>query len=195
MAAHKVVCNCLYCGVAFEIYHSQFIRGDGKFCSRSCFYSYAKPTIDTLLSQCIIVWPTACWERARQFGQPYERMKLNGVEDFIHRHTYREFIGPILDGHEVHHVCENKRCCNPAHLVLKTRGEHNKCHANSLSTINAGKTHCPQGHEYDEGNTYISSEGYRRCRICGGIRARKYYRRYSTGQDIVMVGVRANSHG
>jgi len=28
------------------------------------------------------------------------------------------------------------------------------------------KTHCPQGHPYDEGNTYRSAEGYRSCRTC-----------------------------
>jgi hypothetical protein len=28
------------------------------------------------------------------------------------------------------------------------------------------KTHCPAGHEYDEANTYISAQGWRRCRRC-----------------------------
>jgi hypothetical protein len=28
------------------------------------------------------------------------------------------------------------------------------------------KTHCPKGHPYDETNTVISKEGYRRCREC-----------------------------
>ena len=28
------------------------------------------------------------------------------------------------------------------------------------------KTHCPQGHEYNSENTYISRQGFRRCRRC-----------------------------
>jgi hypothetical protein len=28
------------------------------------------------------------------------------------------------------------------------------------------RTHCPQGHPYDEENTYITPNGWRQCRIC-----------------------------
>ena len=28
------------------------------------------------------------------------------------------------------------------------------------------KTHCPKGHEYDELNTYVRSDGSRDCRTC-----------------------------
>jgi hypothetical protein len=40
---------------------------------------------------------------------------------------------------------------------------------------NAAKTHCPQGHPYDEANTYRNSKGGRECRTC--IRARQQQRR------------------
>jgi len=33
-------------------------------------------------------------------------------------------------------------------------------------------THCPQGHEYDEANTYVCSQGKRQCRACAAARAR-----------------------
>lgn len=32
---------------------------------------------------------------------------------------------------------------------------------------NARKTHCPQGHEYNEENTYVWRGSSRRCRACG----------------------------
>lgn len=40
------------------------------------------------------------------------------------------------------------------------------------------KTHCPQGHPYDDENTYISPDGRRMCRACrndhtGASRARR----------------------
>lgn len=31
---------------------------------------------------------------------------------------------------------------------------------------NRKKTHCPQGHQYSKANTYVTPEGYRRCRRC-----------------------------
>lgn len=32
--------------------------------------------------------------------------------------------------------------------------------------LNSDKTHCPQGHAYDDNNTYVDFTGSRRCRIC-----------------------------
>lgn len=34
------------------------------------------------------------------------------------------------------------------------------------------KTHCPQGHEYNEENTHIRKNGNRQCRVCGREQAR-----------------------
>ena len=28
------------------------------------------------------------------------------------------------------------------------------------------KTHCPKGHEYNKANTYITKQGWRRCKVC-----------------------------
>ena len=37
----------------------------------------------------------------------------------------------------------------------------------------AARTHCPQGHEYDESNTYRNADGHRACRACKRERARE----------------------
>lgn len=50
------------------------------------------------------------------------------------------------------------------------RGEFAR--ASSLSMPQAQRTHCPQGHPYDEYNTVINSDGKRRCRTCINARAR-----------------------
>lgn len=43
---------------------------------------------------------------------------------------------------------------------------------------NAEKTHCPQGHPYDEANTYVvPSSGVRQCKICRAEHARRLYER------------------
>lgn len=41
------------------------------------------------------------------------------------------------------------------------------------------KTHCPEGHEYTEDNTYFTKEGWRQCLICKrtGVRTRRARRR------------------
>jgi hypothetical protein len=42
---------------------------------------------------------------------------------------------------------------------------------------NAGKTHCPQGHEYSPENTYVDSNGHRWCRVCSREHSAAYQRR------------------
>lgn len=39
----------------------------------------------------------------------------------------------------------------------------------------ASKTHCPQGHLYDEKNTRISKVGGRLCKACNLIKSKRYY--------------------
>jgi hypothetical protein len=46
-----------------------------------------------------------------------------------------------------------------------------------LSEVNAAKTHCPQGHPYDEVNTYRQRRGSRACRICMREASKRYEER------------------
>jgi hypothetical protein len=43
--------------------------------------------------------------------------------------------------------------------------------------VNAVKTHCPAGHEYDLLNTYICTRGLRNCRKCRAAAERRRRRR------------------
>jgi hypothetical protein len=83
----------------------------------------------------------------------------------VHRIIYELLIGPIPDGLVPDHLCRNRRCANPKHLEIVTNKE-NILRGISWSAKNAMKTHCPQGHEYSEENTYIDPSGYRQCRKC-----------------------------
>lgn len=48
----------------------------------------------------------------------------------------------------------------------------------TIARFNATKTHCPQGHEYTEENTYINpGRGSRACRICKTKHGRESWRR------------------
>ena len=45
-------------------------------------------------------------------------------EDTSHRIAFALSHGPIPEGLVVRHRCDNKRCCNPAHLELGPQGEN-----------------------------------------------------------------------
>ncbi len=96
--------------------------------------------------------------------------------DRTHRVMYRHLVGPIPEGLTLDHLCANTACCNPAHLEPVTRSENTKRQwaegRADPGRSQREKTHCPQGHPYDEANT-CHSNGRRHCRACGRIRARE----------------------
>jgi len=52
---------------------------------------------------------------------------LNGIPS--HRYMYRAANGPIPKGFDVHHICGEPRCCNPAHCIAVSRADHARLHA------------------------------------------------------------------
>jgi HNH endonuclease len=63
-------------------------------------------------------------------GNPdtYGKPNQHGSSVLVHRYVYRILVGPIPDGHDLHHTCETPGCCNPAHLVPLTHSEHRALH-------------------------------------------------------------------
>ena len=92
-----------------------------------------------------------------------------------HRWAFENAYGPVPVGLEIDHLCRNQACVRPDHLEAVTHLE------NMRRSEPTHRTHCPQGHPYDEANTYIfKSNGSwrsRQCRKCVAAAQRSYQAR------------------
>ena len=100
-----------------------------------------------------------------------------------HRFLYETIIGKVPDGFELDHLCRNPKCVNPKHLEAVTHQENCQRGCGGIKTglMNRAKTHCPQGHAYDEQNTYTFPNGSRGCRICSRKNRRDWGKNRKTG--------------
>lgn len=126
--------------------------------------------------------PNGCIEwigyNVRGYGQITVAHK--GIQ--THRLAWTLSNGPIPEGLLVLHHCDNPPCINPDHLFLGTHQDNMndmsaKGRGNKTNAFNLAKTHCKQGHEFTPENTYIKSNGARRCKNCNRIRALASYHR------------------
>ena len=129
--------------------------------------------------------PTSgCWHwTAAKDQDGYGMFRWDGGARRAHRVSYTELVGPIPEGLQIDHLCRNRGCVNPAHLEPVTNRE-NVLRGENFSAKNAVKTHCDNGHEFDEGNTYIR-RGKRQCRACNREQTRAYRARKKAAKTAV----------
>lgn len=105
-----------------------------------------------------------CWTWTAHTNDGYGQFH-DGTRDVgAHRWAYEWVHGPVLIGLELDHLCRNRACVNPLHLDPVTLRE-NQMRGAGFVAANAAKAHCPQGHPYDEANTYRHGSR-RQCLTC-----------------------------
>ena len=119
-----------------------------------------------------------CWEWLGVLNAAgYGRFRTSdGRKVAAHRYSYELHVGLIPNDLTLDHLCRNRRCVNPAHLEIVTRGE-NTLRSDGVTARNAVATHCPNGHPYDTANTYHRPDGNRGCRICIRERGQRWQER------------------
>jgi hypothetical protein len=84
-----------------------------------------------------------------------------------HRVIYELLRGPIPEGMEADHMCNNIICVNPDH-IRPSMPRDNKMRGNGVCALHSRKTQCVNGHEFTVENTYNPPKrpGRRYCKTC-----------------------------
>lgn len=121
-----------------------------------------------------------CWEWTGTTDTAgYGRLWVGTGHVSAHRAVWEQLVGPIADGLTIDHLCRVRHCVNPDHLESVTHGE-NVRRGYSPPSMNARKTHCVNGHPFDNENTYYEGT-WRRCRACNRDKVARQLRRKRSG--------------
>jgi hypothetical protein len=95
----------------------------------------------------------------------------------LHKLSHIIHKGPVPDGMDVCHTCDNRRCWNPHHLWLGTRKQNMEDCTRKGRHGNLLKTHCVNGHEFTPDNIdwRLKPSGVmgRHCKACQRERQRR----------------------
>lgn len=107
-----------------------------------------------------------CWLWTATCGTTgYGKFKFRGRVVRAHRHAYELLRAEIPHGLVLDHLCRERACVNPWHLEPVSQ-RVNVLRGQGVAAVAARKTHCPHGHRYDDSNTVVTADGFRRCRTC-----------------------------
>jgi predicted nucleic acid-binding Zn ribbon protein len=151
--------QCEWCGA--KIIH----EANKRFCSDKCRTLASRKDLKQTIREHTVVDPnTGCWNwQGRHDKAGYGMVSRFRINALVHAVMWELKNGRVSPGFELHHICDNKGCCNPAHLEPVTRLEHKQKHR---------PTHCRRGHVFTNENTYVWKR-HHICKTCRRLRQRK----------------------
>jgi len=119
----------------------------------------------------------SCWEWiAGKNNKGYGTFSVGGNMFLSHRVSYMLYNGNIPKSLQIDHLCRNHSCVNPDHLEAVSGKENcRRGLTGKINNHNKKKTHCKNGHEFNNINTRIRKNGSRFCRVCDCINHRTIY--------------------
>ena len=123
---------------------------------------------------------TGCWEYQRTNSEGYGQITIDGIFYYVHRLSImlKLEVTDLMNFH-ILHKCNNRCCWNPEHLYVGTNQDNiaDKVESKTGRGRYSDVTHCVNGHEFTEQNTYwskrASGEMRRQCRECRAIKDRE----------------------
>jgi len=106
-----------------------------------------------------------------QMRAPCNHLRIHLVRDgvsktrLVHQLVLEAFVGPCPIGQEVRHLDGDGTNNHRENLTYGTPGENQLDRVRHGTHAQANVTECPQGHPYDDANTYHGGHG-RVCRTC-----------------------------
>jgi hypothetical protein len=137
---------------------------------------------------------SGCWQwTGRCTPQGYGYPWVEGRYQYSHRLSYLHFVGPLVKGMHVDHLCRVRNCANPEHLEQVTPRENVLRSPIHPMAIQARQTHCKRGHEFTPDNTQVRSNPTgRACKTCRREAARR--RRERPGKRPQAAWVEGRTH-
>lgn len=116
-----------------------------------------------------------CWEwAAGRSGSGYGGFAVHQRVEGAHRVAWELWNGPVPDGLQVCHRCDNPTCVRPDHLFLGTIQDNQRDKVAKGRGL-ANRDECPHGHPFDNAHSYVRPSGGKKCRTCDreGVRRRR----------------------
>lgn len=110
------------------------------------------------------------WTGSLTNGYGYVRVGKRKVQAYLV--NFERWVGPRPEGALLDHLCRVRACVHPLHVEPATYSQNATRSPIHDSQVKAARDGCPEGHPFDEANTYWYG-GSRRCRACNAAAKRR----------------------